>query len=179
MFYIYKLTDSIEDCTRDYDFVREINPTWKISYRLSLAQRGASCPAQNDLTDFEYFLLLRRLEKSCERYPADHYLFYVGKTPVTSLYVMRIDPHIVNISFMTIPKHQRKGYATEAVKLLENTLFKDLEIGFIQITDMTEKGISGRIARKLRYIYQGDNNYIKPNPILMARIPKEDLPIHL
>lgn len=143
-----------------YKFVKEANPEWKKSYALECLLLKQNIIEQNNMSDYEYFLKTR-VDLS------NKYLLLWNNLPVCLIMISERNNTTKDISFSTLPKYQRKGFATQAVKMIEKVLFQKEDVLFTSIVDMNPKHISGKIAENLGYEYLEDGGfYLKANPNL-------------
>jgi len=165
MIFLKEITDDLESYKLLYSFVTSNNKNWKKTHILSIMMQGRIPPKQQELSDFLYFKLLRKIQKENEFSNSREYLLIVNGQVVTSIYVIMKNKNIADISFMTLEKYRQRGYATKALELIEEVLFKNEDILFTTITDMTRNKISSKIALKMGYVYSTDANcFIKMNP---------------
>lgn len=85
--------------------------------------------------------------------------------PIVNVSIMMRNSNIADITLATNRKQQRKGYGTQAIKMIEQMLFKNPNILFITLKDFTKERIASKIALKSGYNYDEKTNlFIKANP---------------
>ena len=167
MIYLKKLNDeNIKDNKILYDFLVNNNPHWKQTYIMELCAFNKKIPNQGSMNDFEYFIILNKLLHSVKWFlPSQNYMLFDGFVPVTHVYTIARNKNVIDIGFATDIKMQGKGYATKALTLIEEILFKDKNIIFTTISDISVTGASSKIALKAGYIFDKNHGYfIKFNP---------------
>ncbi|MDP6921783.1 MAG: GNAT family N-acetyltransferase [Lutibacter sp.] len=88
----------------------------------------------NTQLPFSKHILQRYIEQSHQDiYQAKQYRFVIGNTegqPVGLIDLFDFDPHHhrAGVGILVLPKHQQKGYGTEALKLLINYAFSYLNL---------------------------------------------------
>ena len=149
-----------------FDFARTNNPNWKKAYVAKFILAGSSIPKQGNLSDFDYYLLLRReIAKTPWFSPTEEYMLMDDSLPITEIYLIKRNANVIDISFTTHINHRGKGYASKALEMIENVLFKDENTFFTTMTDMSPNGETTKIARKAGYIFNDKSGYfIKFNP---------------
>lgn len=159
MFILQKI-DSEEAYKLYYEFVKSANPTWKKSYALECIFLKQTKLEQNEMSDYEYFLKTRNDLNN-------KYLLLWKNKPVCLIMISRRNETTKDISFSTLPQYQKKGFATQAVKMVEKLLFQKNDVLFTTIVDMNPNHISSKIAENLGYEYVEDGGfYLKANPNL-------------
>ncbi len=118
------------------------------------------------LSDYETFKVSHQLKKDNAYFPSVLYLFGVGTVIVGTVYVMEVGEHIADISCDILPKYQKKGYGSLAIRETEKLLFQDPNIFFTRISDLkrfTHHDAASKIAVSLGYEAL-DTFYVKKNP---------------
>jgi len=161
-----KKIEENEECYKLlYIFTKNNNLNWKTSTQISFSIQGLRLPKQGDLSDYEYFKQLKALEKKGQFLSSEQYMLVNEEEPITSVYVMMRTKNIADVSFVTARKYQRKGYATQALALVEKELFKNPDILFTTITDLSPNKISSKIAINSGYTCLDDTKaFVKANP---------------
>lgn len=163
--YLKPIDGSEEGYQLYYSYIKHNDHNWKINLGLSCMVLGQIPPIQNNLSDYEYFKQLYRFQKQNQLVPMENYILVVNGIPVTSVGIMMRSPHIADISYTTAVRYRRRGYATQAVSLVEQQLFCNPNILFTTILDLSLDNVSSKIALKLGYTYNEETNYfIKANP---------------
>ena len=163
--YLKQIEETEESYQLYYSYIKHNDNNWKINLGLSCMALHQTPPKQDNLSDYEYFKQLYQVQKQNELVPTQNYILVVNGIPVTSVGIMMRHPHIADISYTTATKYRRRGYATQAVSLVEQRLFQNPDILFTTILDISLDNISSKIALKLGYTYDEDTNYfIKANP---------------
>jgi len=136
---------------------------WKSGYLTECLLRGMKPLTQGTLSDFEFFKAIHAQERPGDL-PSCEYILCDKGTPVTLINAISGSGR-VDLTVTTLPKFQRKGYATAAIHMVEKDIFADLNNLFTTITDITTEKISSKIAVKLGYVYYEKTGiYIKGNP---------------
>ena len=144
-----------------YQFRCEVG-NWKSGYLTECLLRGIKPLTQGSLSDFNFFKAIHA-QKSPGDLPNTEYILCDKGTPVTLINAIYGSGR-VDLTVSTLPKYQRKGYATAAIHMAEKDIFSDLNNLFTTITDITTEKISSRIAVKLGYVfYDKTGIYIKGN----------------
>lgn len=142
-----------------YDLVCRENPYWKENYVVSCMMQSKEPLQQGNLTDFQFFCITRA--------GAKQYLLLDGEKAVTLVWVIDRNGTTKDIGFSTAKEEQRKGYATLAVSLIERILFADPTVAFLSMVDMSENGVTSKIAEKRGYMFSPlEGIYLKVNPNL-------------
>lgn len=159
MFILQKI-DNKEAYKLYYEFIKSANPEWKKTYEMECVFLKQTKLEQNEMSDYEYFLKTR-VDLN------NKYLLLWQNKPVCLIMISERNDTTKDISFSTVPVYQRKGFATQAVKMVEEMLFQKDNVLFTSIVDMNPKHISGKIAENLDYKYLEDGGfYLKVNPNL-------------
>ena len=95
----------------------------------------------------------------------NNYYLVVNDIPVTLISSReRYNSDDIELAFSTNKRYLRRGYATMAVKLMEEELFKDDNVRYIVMVDVSAYGQTTKIANKLGYIQNENYEYYKKNP---------------
>ncbi len=165
MFYIRPLEENEESYKLLYAFTKENNPMWKHNFLESFKLLKLNPIKQGNMSEFEYFKTLHKIQKQAEIIPSKEYFLIANGIAVVSIQVMMRNQNIADISFGTDHKYRKKGYATIALKMIEQMLFRNPTILFTTIMDYTPNKITSKIALKSGYEFNEDTNYfIKANP---------------
>lgn len=145
---------------------------WKESLKSFCLTQKARPPKQGSMSDYDYCRLLYKLQKDTSYTEFDEYLLISNNIPVTSIKTMKVEEGSFEICYFTLPQYRRMGYATKALELLEEELFKNEDTRFFELTDVTIEKITTKIAKKLGYSYVNvPNRFVKFNP----NIKKDEL----
>lgn len=172
MFTLIEITSSNETSLKlDYLFIKETSENdWKRRYQLSCILKGIPIIKQGELSDFEYFKITRNQNAPYEL-ANKKYLLLLNGIPVSSIYTIERNKHIIDITVTTLPKYRQKGYAKKAIQLTEEKIFANPNVFFTTITDITKEKISSKIAIALGYIYHEETStFVKANPTLEEKI---------
>lgn len=141
------------------------NPNWKESYQMGCFLLEIPVPKQGSLSDYDYFKRMRRTQKQQEQASSEDYLLLDKNHAVSSIHVIMRNRNIADLSFFTAPSERRKGYASKAVALIENKLFQNPELLFTTMFDMTQTGVTTKLALKSGYVFDEDAKlFVKANP---------------
>ena len=165
MLFLKKLEDNEESYKLLYHFSINNRHDWKEATVISFIMQGVIPPKQNGLSDYEYFKLLRKLQKQIETLPTEEYILHKNYEPITNLYIIMRSSKTADISFVTRKQYQKQGYATQALKMVETILFQNPNILYTSITDLSQNNVSTKIALKNGYTYSEELNiFLKQNP---------------
>lgn len=104
------------------------------------------------------FKYLLKKEEDLERGEKVEYGIYIGEDYIgnISLFDIHLENKSAEIGYWLSLAHTRKGYMTEAVKILEKMAFDYLELNRIQIKVDDENQASKGVAQKSHYILEGN-----------------------
>lgn len=112
---------------------------------------------------FKYLLEKEKLFKEGKKI---EYGIYIDKEYIgnISIFDINLDNRSAELGYWLSSKHTRKGYMTEAVKIIESEFFDKLDLNRIQIRCDEENIASAGVAKKCHYAYEGklrEYNYNK------------------
>lgn len=164
--------DGSEDADKiRYLFFKNVSSSnWQQKYRAKCLLTGTKYIPQGDLDEYAYFLLTHPL-KVDKGYNV--YYLLIDNEPVTTLTTHLEESGYIDVSFTTAPKFCGKGYATEAVSLIEQEIWQDEFIKGIKMVDMSLNQETSKIALKLGYLLDNDMNwYYKDNPYYLKNMKR-------
>lgn len=124
------------------------------------------------LSDIEAMIYIVNKEHSWEYTPIEYLLLH-DDVPVTSCKIRFVNPLTGDIELETLEGERHKGYALECLKRVEEELFKNTDLVFTTIKDLTTTGASTKMAISLGYKLTNTGYYVKMNPYISLEEAKE------
>lgn len=119
----------------------------------------------NKIPDIEAIMHIVSREQNMEFLP-NEYLLLKDDVPVSSCTVRFVNPLTGDIEIETKETERHKGYAKKCLEMVEEHLFKETDLVFTTIKDLTTTGASTKIAISLGYKLANTGYYIKMNPYI-------------
>ncbi len=126
----------------------------------------------NQLSDIEAMIYIVNKENNWKYTPIEYLLLHDG-VPVSSCVIRFVNSLTGDADFETIESERHKGYALECLKRVEEDLFKNTDLVFLTMKDLTTTGASTKIAISLGYKLANTGYYIKMNPYISLEEAKE------
>lgn len=124
------------------------------------------------LSDIEAMIYIVNKERSWEYTPIEYLLLH-DDVPVSSCVIRFVNPLTGDIELETLEGERHKGYGVECLKEVEEELFKNTDLVFTTIKDLTTTGASTKMAISLGYKLAKTGYYIKMNPYISLEEAKE------
>lgn len=126
----------------------------------------------DELSDIEAMIYIVNKEHSWEYTPIEYLLLH-DDVPVTSCKIRFVNQLTGDIELETLEGERHKGYALECLKRVEEELFKNTDLVFTTIKDLTNTGASTKMAISLGYKLTNTGYYVKMNPYISLEEAKE------
>lgn len=117
------------------------------------------------LSDIEAIMYIVDKESNMQ-FSSEEYLLLHDDVPVCSCVLRYVNPITCDIEIKTLESERLKGYAKKTIKLVEEHLFKETDVVFTTIKDITTTGASTKLAISLGYKLANTGYYIKINPYI-------------
>lgn len=119
----------------------------------------------HELSDMDAIMYIVDKESNMQ-FSSEEYLLLHDDVPVCSCVLRYVNPITCDIEIKTLEFERLKGYAKKTIKLVEEHLFKETDVVFTTIKDITTTGASTRLAVALGYKLANTGYYIKINPYI-------------
>ena len=117
------------------------------------------------LSDMDAIMYIVDKESNMQ-FPSEEYLLLHDDVPVTSCVIRYVNPVTCDMDIETLETERNKGYARKIIDAVENHLFKETDVVFTTIKDLTTTGVSTKLAISLGYKLANTGYYIKMNPYI-------------
>jgi len=121
------------------------------SYKIKCKLNGIETIPRNNLSEYDYFLLISRNDIVQNNSLFGTYYILNNGVPMTEIKIKQENKRTAEIRLETVEKYQRKGYATIGLQMAEQLIFASEDIDTIHLNDVSEGKITTLIAIKNGY----------------------------